>query len=327
MAALSNPTKAISVFSNKLGEMPGDKRAAVYGMEESVRHYCAEEGVCPNYVFGTLKGRWNVSKLPQKVPFCKGNCGLEHGKVQHIKDKITWRTGVCCYKDIHGVDCAKCADNTCPCAPTREIADARAHKVGMCPLSESNYDNTRVAREAYIAKEKAKLATANKTGEIPPLSEEEELDAQRQLDDQLIECEEVEAEAFARTPAWAPNGDVPTERDVLEWEFDNFQAEEVAKEKAFLLACEILARWNEQVHLQMVNAQLEELRAEEQRLKEVCAQQEAAKKVAKPARNWAVLAGAGAVKAPTVVPAVKGEVAVLDEDDYEWKGMREEKLM
>jgi hypothetical protein len=308
--------------------MPGDKRAAVYGMEESVRHYCAEEGVCPNYVFGTLKGRWNVSKLPQKVPFCKGNCGLEHGKVQHIKDKITWRTGVCCYKDIHGVDCAKCADNTCPCAPTREIADARAHKVGMCPLSESNYDNTRVAREAYIAKEKAKLATANKTGEIPPLSEEEELDAQRQLDDQLIECEEVEAEAFARTPAWAPNGDVPTENAVVAWEFENFQQEE-ERQEAFLGACEILAGMNQWVYMQQVNAQMEWLRAEEQRLKEVCAQQEAAKKVAKPERNWAVLVGAGAVKAPTVAPTVKGEVVVSDSDlnDYEWKGMGEEEKL
>jgi hypothetical protein len=170
----------------------------------------------------------------------------------------------------------------------------------------------------------------NKTGEIPPLSEEEELDAQRQLDDQLIECEEVEAEAFARTPAWAPNGDVPTEGDVLAWEFDNFQAEEVAKEKAFLWACEILAGMNQWVYLQQVIAQLEWLRAEEQRLKEVCAQQEAAKQVAKPvARNWAVLAGAGAVKAPTVAPAVKGEVVVPDSDldDYKWNGMGEEEKL
>jgi len=144
-----------------------------------------------------------------------------------------------------------------------------------------------------------------------------------------VECEEEEEKAFARTPAWAPNGDVPTEGDVVAWEFENFQAEK-ERQEAFLGACEILAGMNQRVYLQQVNAQLEWLRAEEQRLKEVCAQQEAAKTVAKPvARNWAVLAGAGAVKAPTVVPAVKGEVAVIDSDldDYEWKGMGEENLM
>jgi len=285
--------------------MPGDKRAAVYGMEESVRHYCAEEGVCPNYVFGTLKGRWNVSKLPQKVPFCKGNCGLEHGKVQHIKDKITWRTGVCCYKDIHGVDCAKCADNTCPCAPTREIADARAHKVGMCPLSESNYDNTRVAREAYIAKEKAKLATANKTGEIPPLSEEEELEAQDFLDDMLIECEETEAAAFARTSAWAPNGDAPTEKAVVDWEFDNFQDEE-ERQQAFLWACQFLADY--------------ELYALDH-----MAEEKAAAQKAESAQRWACFKPQVAVKAP-VAPAVKGvpQVGSLkDLEDYYQLGMNQ----
>jgi len=170
---------------------------------------------------------------------------------------------------------------------------------------------------------------AKKTGEIPPLSEEEELKAQDFLDEMLDECEEEEEKAFARTPAWAPNGDVPTEGDVVAWEFENFQAEK-ERQEAFLGACEILAGMNQRVYLQQVNAQLEWLRAEEQRLKEVCAQQEAAKTVAKPvARNWAVLAGAGAVKAPTVVPAVKGEVAVIDSDldDYEWKGMGEENLM
>lgn len=156
--------------------------------------------------------------------------------------------------------------------------------------------------------------------EIAELSEEEELEAQCLLDNMLIECEEVEAEVFARTPAWAPNGDVPTEENVVDWEFDNFQQEE-ERQKAFLLACQIFANWNDEVRLQEINAQLEWLRAEEQR------QKEAAKKVAKPARNWAVLVGAGAVKAPTVAPAVRGEVVVHDDcADYKWDGMDEEKV-
>jgi hypothetical protein len=155
--------------------------------------------------------------------------------------------------------------------------------------------------------------------EIAELSNEEELEAQNLLDEMLIECEEVEAEIFARTPAWAPNGDVPTEKAVVDWEFDNFQQEEESQ-WAFLTACQMLADLNDWIRLQEVNAQLELLRAEEQR------QKEAAKKVAKPARNWAVLVGAGAVKAPTVAPAVRGEVVVHDDcADYKWVGMDEEK--
>ena len=158
--------------------------------------------------------------------------------------------------------------------------------------------------------------------QISEMTEEEEREAQNFLDEMLIECEEVEAEAFARTPAWAPNGDVPTEENVVAWEFENFQQEEdevKMREQAFLIACEILAGMNQWVYLQMVNAQLEWLRAEEQRLKAAT----------KPERNWAALVGGGAVKAPTVAPAVKGEVVVLDDenDDYEWKNMSEEKLM
>jgi hypothetical protein len=66
---------------------------------------------------------------------------------------------------------------------------------------------------------------------------------------------------------------------VVDWEFDNFQDEE-ERQQAFLWACEVLADWNEKFHLQNVNAELERLRAEEQHLKEVCAQEEAAKRAA-----------------------------------------------
>lgn len=190
-----------------------------------------------------------------------------------------------------------------------------------------------VVQSFITANKTVALAAAGGGAEpqISEMTEKEEFEAQGFLDEMLIKCEEMEAEAFARTPAWAPNGDVPTEGDVVAWEFDNFQQEEdeaKMREQAFLMACEILAGMNQWVYLQMVNAQLEWLRAEEQRLKEVCAQ-EAAKKVAKPARNWAALVGGGAVKAPTVAPAVKGEVVVLDKDldNYTWEGMETEMLM
>jgi hypothetical protein len=139
------------------------ERANAHKLRESVEFYSKQLGLCLNYVLGTLASfGWCADKLPQDVPFCKGNCGREHNKVQTLKDKILRHTAVCCFKDIHGRDCPKCADNTCPCAPTREDADARAIIVGICLPGESNYDNTQAAREAYIAKEKAKLAKASK---------------------------------------------------------------------------------------------------------------------------------------------------------------------
>lgn len=147
-----------------------------------------------------------------------------------------------------------------------------------------------------------------------PLSEEQELEAQDFLDKMLVECEEVEAEAFARTPAWAPNGDAPTEENVVEWEFDNFQREEEESQRAILEICEFLADY--------------ELYALGRMAEEAAAAQVAAK--AKSAERWACFKPATVATkvAPTVAPAVKG-VVVLDDDldDYEWKGMDEEKLM
>ena len=143
--------------------------------------------------------------------------------------------------------------------------------------------------------------------EIAALSEEEELEAQDLLDNMLIECEEVEAEAFARTPAWAPNGDVPTENAVVEWEFDNFQQEEQSQQ-AFLIACQIFADWNDWVRLQQVNAQLEWMRAEERKMKS--------------AMNYAAATRRNMV----VVSSPLARVVPHDDcADYKWEGMDEEK--
>lgn len=145
--------------------------------------------------------------------------------------------------------------------------------------------------------------TANKTGAKPdadeiPLSEEEELEAQDFLDDMLIECEETEAAAFARTSAWAPNGDAPTEKAVVDWEFDNFQDEE-ERQDAFLWACQFLADY--------------ELYALDHMAKEASAQ------------RWACFKPQVAVKAP-VAPAVRGvpQVGSLkDLEDYYKLGMNQ----
>jgi hypothetical protein len=150
--------------------------------------------------------------------------------------------------------------------------------------------------------------TAEADADEIPLSEKEELEAQVFLDEMLVECEKVEAEAFARTPAWAPNG-VPTEEIVVEWEFYNFQQEEEKYIQEFLSVCKFFADY--------------ELYALD-RMAEEAAQAEAAQQAAKQASadRWACFKPQVAVKAP-VAPAVKGEVAVVD-DDYAWNGMAEE---
>jgi len=128
---------------------------------ESVYSSCKKYGICHKYCLGTMaKIDWCAGKLPNDVEFCEGKCGLKHSDVQIIKSDILRHTGVCCYKEIHGVECPKCADGKCPCAPDRSTADLQAIMVGICPDGESNYENTKNAREAYIAKEKAKLEKA-----------------------------------------------------------------------------------------------------------------------------------------------------------------------
>lgn len=128
---------------------------------ESVYSSCEKNSICPKYCLGTMaKYGWCADKLPQNVEFCEETCGLEHSGLHKIKNDILRHTGVCCYKEIHGVECPKCADGNCPCARNRYTADLQAIMVGICPDGESNYENTRIAREAYIAKEKAKLEKA-----------------------------------------------------------------------------------------------------------------------------------------------------------------------
>jgi hypothetical protein len=114
--------------------------------------------------------------------------------------------------------------------------------------------------------------------------------------------------------------------------------DEEERQQAFLWACEVLADWNEKLQLQNVNAELERLRAEEQNLKEVCAQEEAAKRaamnyVAATKRNAVVVSSPlaprdiGALlgtKPAPVAPAVRGvpQIGSLkDLEDYYKLGM------
>ena len=116
--------------------------------------------------------------------------------------------------------------------------------------------------------------------------------------------------------------------------------DEEERQQAFLWACEVLADWNEKLQLQNVNAELERLRAEEQHLKEVCAQEEAAKRAAMnyaaatkrnvvvvssplAPRNFGALLG---TKPAPVAPAVRGvpQVGSLkDLEDYYKLGMNQ----
>lgn len=93
--------------------------------------------------------------------------------------------------------------------------------------------------------------------EIAELSNEEELEAQNLLDDMLILREEEEAKIFSRTPALGPSGDVPTDPNVVAWEFENFQQEEESQQ-AFLYACQFFADLNDWVYLQEEKRKAEE---------------------------------------------------------------------
>ena len=143
---------------------------------------------------------------------------------------------------------------------------------------------------------------ANKVAVAAELSEEEELEAQDFLDKMLVECEEVEAEAFARTPAWAPNG-VPTEENVVEWEFDNFQQEEEESQRAILEICEFLADYE----LYALGRMAEEAAAAQAAVKAASAERWACFKPAKVATRVA----------PTVAPAVKGVPQLGSVEDLE----------
>ena len=262
----------------------------IYKLEESVRFYSNELGLCADYVLGTLRAtRWCADKLPQDVPFCKGDCGHKHGKIQLLKDTILKGTGVCSYKEIHGADCPKCAANTCPCARTREEADKRARTVGICLLGESNYDNTREAREAYIAKEKAKLAKASKT------------------------VAEVAASAGAEPEAESPTAGILQLAEFLPpQEWTPAQQDALLRAAAFLfhqqfMAAQVGPIWDAEFEdFQEEEKLLEQYyAAEEQRDAEEAALEAAAAKkaAAMPARNWAALAAGGGAKPQVVVKA------------------------
>lgn len=107
-----------------------------------------------------------------------------------------------------------------------------------------------------------------------------------------------------------------TDEDDVDAEFAEFQAEEQVQNDmidAFHWAFLTIAWMNDRDIMQQNEAQLQMLRAEEQRLMEVCAQEVAAKA----ARSFA------AVCRTPVARAVK-RVLVDDMDDYEWEGMVEE---
>jgi hypothetical protein len=144
-----------------------------------------------------------------------------------------------------------------------------------------------------------------------PLSEEEELEAQDLLDDMLG----GETDSVVSDDDGGPD-EVIVDWDDVDAEFAKFQAEKEVQNDmidAFHWAFLTIAGMNDRDIMQQNEAQLQMLRAEEQRLMEVCAQEVAAKA----ARSFA------AVCRTPVARAVK-RALVDDMDDYEWKGMAEE---
>jgi hypothetical protein len=97
--------------------------------------------------------------------------------------------------------------------------------------------------------------------------------------------------------------DVEVDEEELAEEFENFQKQEEIDTVWCLWSFEVIAWMNDRDIMQQNEAQLQMLRAEEQRLMEVCAQE-----VPKAARSFAAVC-----RAP-----------VDDMDDYEWEGMAEE---
>jgi len=107
-----------------------------------------------------------------------------------------------------------------------------------------------------------------------------------------------------------------TDEDDVDAEFAKFQEEEEIDAVWCLWAFEVIAWMNDRDIMQQNEAQLQMLRAEEQRLMEVCAQEVAAKA----ARSFA------AVCRTPVARAVK-RASDDDMDDYQWEGMVEEARM
>ena len=153
-----------------------------------------------------------------------------------------------------------------------------------------------------------------------PLSEEEELEAQDLLDDMLG----GETDSVVSDDDGGPD-EVIVDWDDVDPEFAKFQAEEEVQNDmidAFHWAFLTIAGMNDRVIMQQQAAQLQMLRAEEQRWIEACAQEVAAKAArsfaavcrtpvvsSPPPRNIGALLGdvpRKAVRTPTVVPAVKG---------------------
>jgi hypothetical protein len=93
-----------------------------------------------------------------------------------------------------------------------------------------------------------------------------------------------------------------TDEDDVDAEFAKFQQEEEIDAVWCLWAFEVIAWMNDRDIMQQNEAQLQMLRAEEQRWIEACAQEEAAKA----ARSFAAVC-----RAPTVAPAVKGAPPTL----------------
>ena len=151
--------------------------------------------------------------------------------------------------------------------------------------------------------------------------DQDELNLQRLVDKIYIDAEDMEEEIFEKTPSWAPNGDVPVDGEEVEAEASTFLFEQECAIWSFLVLCKYLADQNDWIRLQEVNAQLEWLRTEEQRLKKVAVKSYAAV-VSSPLapRNFGALLDK---KPAPVAPAVMGVVDVYDDDDiadYEWKG-------
>jgi hypothetical protein len=250
------------------------------------------------------------------------------------EDAAKWKPGPCVVWEITG-QCPKGAKCTCAHLDRGALNDKnQRNKLG-------NYvEATLPARCKYVLKQIKGGQWAHMKGlvraDVPCLVELLEwLPAQPGGE---IDVDVVQSFISANKVATATSAGA--EPDENQFSADLKEEQDHLKAWAYKNACAMMINWIKQSQMELVAAPEEEdfrkeerlleqfWAAEEQRYAEEKAEAQAAN-VAKPVRNWAVLAGAGAVKAPTVAPTVKGEVVVPDSDldDYEWKGMGEEKKL
>jgi hypothetical protein len=193
--------------------------------------------------------------------------------------------------------------------------------VDETPQIVARLDMFRLVAAATVAPATGdEIKVAEVTEDESPLSEEEELEAQEILDDML----DGETVSVVSDDDGGPD-EVIVDGDEVDAEFAEFQAEEEVQNDmidAFHWAFLTIAGMNDRVIMQQQAAQLQMLRAEEQRWIEACAQEVAAKAArsfaavcrtpvvsSPPPRNIGALLGdvpRKAVRTPTVVPAVKG---------------------